>query len=83
MQNRETYTVDLRHSSYQPLQGTKQITVTINDDGTRYCSADGMGCSRNYVADSSSSAIRQFVAEHGVTNFTVHLPNGKKLDFPR
>lgn len=79
MNQPSTYRVELRHPSWNVLQCDKNITVHINDDGTRYCTADGLGCSRNYVADCDSQAIRQFAAEHGVNNLTVHLPNGRTI----
>jgi hypothetical protein len=79
MTQRKTWIVELWHVCYKPLQCTKAIEVTLDTNprsryfGQRYCTAHGLGCSRNYVADSDSSAIRQFLAEHGLSycDFTI------------
>lgn len=64
--SRKTYRVTTTHPTGY-MDGTHDMDVTINPNGTRYVKATGLGCSRDYSADSDTSALRQFLAEHAMT----------------
>lgn len=64
--NSKTYLVTTKHPAGY-MDGTHELTVSINSNGTRYVKGKGFGCSRDYIADSDSRAIKTFLPEHGMT----------------
>lgn len=49
------------------LNGDHRIEVAVNRDGTRFCRAGKLGCSRDYVANTDKDAITMFLREHMIT----------------
>ncbi len=62
---RKTYKITTRHpNGYR--DGEHEVTVTINQDGTRYVSGGWFGCSRDYKVDGDRGAVRMLLAENGM-----------------
>jgi hypothetical protein len=60
-----SYKITTKHpAGYR--DGTHEVTVRVNANGTRYVSGGGFGCSRDYWAKTDKAAITSLLAENGM-----------------